>query len=94
MKHPFKLSKTNLIYMAVVAIIISLHQILTAGFDAVVLGQVFGVLLILFTIPFLGAFLFWFISGRKASAGTSVFNIILSLLILLWILQMAEKLSV
>ncbi|MCG2432176.1 hypothetical protein [Aequorivita xiaoshiensis] len=82
MKHPFKLSKSNIIYASIVAVIVIFLNIRIYGFDAysfgLSLGSIFGIIL----IPTLLALLFWFILGKKEKGGTTTFNIVLTLMLL------------
>ena len=83
MKSPFKLSKTNIIYALIVAVIIIFLNIINYGFDGgytfgIILGSVIGIAI----FPTLIAFLFWFILGKKEKGGTTSFNVILTLMLI------------
>ncbi len=87
MKYPFKLSKTNLIYSAVVICLMSLIKVFTFGpindgFDrGYLIGDIIGILFITFLIPILFALFIWFVRRRQAWAGTTTFNIVLSVVV-------------
>ena len=82
MKHPFKLSKSNIIYAAIVAVIVIILNLRIYGFDAYAIGMSFGSIFGIVLIATLLAFLFWFMLGRKEKGGTTTFNIVLTLMLL------------
>jgi hypothetical protein len=82
MKHPFKLSKTNIFYFVIVCLIFIAQHLLTARIDAEFIGYVFGIVVGLFTIPFLIGLLFWYIQGKKERGGTTAFNVMLTIVAL------------
>lgn len=79
MKHPFKLSKTNIIYFIIVCLVFIVHHLFVSKFDAEIIGFVIGSTIGLFIFPFLIGLLFWYILGRKEKGGTTTFNIILTI---------------
>lgn len=81
MKHSFKLSKSNIIYASIVAIVMLFIKIRIYGFDAYSFGLSLGSFFAVIIIPTLLALLFWFILGRKEKGGTITFNIILTLML-------------
>lgn len=81
MKHPFKPSKTNVIYASIVAVIIIFLNIRIYGFDAYTFGMSLGSIIGIIIVPTLIALLFWFILGRKEKGGTTTFNIVLTLML-------------
>jgi len=82
MKHPFKPSKTNIIYASIIAVIIIFFNIRIYGFDAYTFGMSIGSIIGIILIPTLLALLFWFILGRKENGGTATFNVVLTLMLL------------
>ena len=82
MKHPFKLSKTNIIYASIVAVIIIFLNIRIYGFDAYTFGMSLGSIIGIILFPTLLALLFWFILGKKEKGGTTTFNVVLTLMLL------------
>jgi len=82
MKHPFKLSKSNIIYASIVAIIVIFLNIRMYGLDGYTFGYSLGSLIGIILIPTLIALLFWFILGKKEKGGTTTFNIVLTLMLL------------
>lgn len=82
MKHPFKPSKSNIIYAGIVAIIIILLNIRLYGFDAYGFGMSLGSIIGIVFISTVIASLFWLILGRKEKGGTTTFNIVLTLMLL------------
>lgn len=82
MKHPFKPSKSNIIYASIVAAIIIFFNIRIYGFDAYTFGMSIGSIIGVVLITTLLALLFWFILGRKEKGGTTAFNIVLTLMFL------------
>ncbi|AUC15920.1 hypothetical protein BTO06_12505 [Tenacibaculum sp. SZ-18] len=82
MKHPFKPSKSNIIYASIVAAIIVFFNIRIYGFDAYTFGMSIGSIIGIILIPTLLALLFWFILGRKENGGTTTFNVVLTLMLL------------
>jgi hypothetical protein len=81
MKHPFKLSKSNMIYASIAALITLLFNIRIYGFDAYVIGLSIGSLFGIIIIPTLIALLFWFVFGKKEKGGSTAFNIVLTLML-------------
>ncbi len=83
MKYPFKLTKTNKLYATVVAIIGVLLMLLLFGFNGIdVIYNCLGICAMVFFIPCIFAVIFWFLLGRKEKGGTTIFNIMLSLILL------------
>ena len=82
MKHPFKLSKSNIIYTIIVGVIVIFLNTRIYGLDGFSIGYSLGSLIGLLLFPSLFAFLFWFILGRKENGGTTTFNVVLSLMLL------------
>ena len=82
MKHPFRPSKTNIIYASIVASIIIFFHIRIYGFDAYTFGMSIGSIVAIILITTIIAFLFWLILGRKENGGTTTFNIVLTLMLL------------
>jgi hypothetical protein len=82
MKHPFKLSKSNIIYAIIVGVIVIFLNTRTYGLDGFSIGYTLGSLIGLLVFPALLAFLFWYILGRKEKGGTTTFNVVLSLMLL------------
>jgi len=82
MKYPFKLAKSNIIYISIISFIIVIYRLLINGFDSYIIGGIIGTVIGLFLFPLLFALLFWFILGRKKNGGTTTFNIALSIILL------------
>ncbi|MBJ6367506.1 hypothetical protein [Snuella sedimenti] len=82
MKHPFKLSKSNIVFSIIVSLIIIFLNIRIYGFDAYTFGLSFGSIIGAIIFPALIALLVWFIKGKKEYGGTTTFNIVLALMLL------------
>lgn len=82
MRYPFKLSKTNIIYASIVAVIMIFFKIRIYGFDAYTFGMSIGSIIGIILIPTLIALLFWLILGRKENGGTTAFNVVLTLMLM------------
>ncbi|MEJ6791601.1 MAG: hypothetical protein QNK89_02380 [Lacinutrix sp.] len=82
MKHPFKLSKTNIIYGLIVSFISVFLNTKIRGFNSFSIGYSIGTILTVIAFPTLFALLFWYILGRKENGGTTTFNVVLSILLL------------
>jgi len=82
MKHPFKPSKTNIIFASIVTVIIVFFNIRIYGFDAYTFGMSLGSIIGIILFPTLLALLFWFILGKKEKGGTTTFNVVLTLMLL------------
>lgn len=79
MKHPFRLSKINIIYVSIIAI---LTFVINIGIFRLDTAYALGRSLAYFIIPLLFALLLWYILGRKKYGGTTTFNIVLTIVIL------------
>ncbi|MFD1162494.1 exosortase/archaeosortase family protein [Hwangdonia seohaensis] len=90
MKHRFKLSKFNIIYASIVAVIIIFLNSRIYGFDAYTFGMSLGSIIGIILFPILIALLFWFILGREYNGGTTTFNIVLTLMFLGSISEFAQ----
>ena len=82
MKHSFKLSKPNIIYILILVGILIFLNIRIYGFDSYVLSFSLGSVFWIVLISTLLALLFWYILGRKEKGGTTTFNIIMTLMLL------------
>jgi hypothetical protein len=82
MKHPFKLSRSNIVYALITTFIIIFFNIRIYGFDTYAIGLGIGSSFGIVLIPLLLALLFWFILGKKEKGGTTSFNIVLTLMLL------------
>lgn len=78
MKHPFRPSKSNIIYASIVAFTIMLLNIRIYGFDYYRFGYIVGSIIGILLIPTVIALLFWFLLGRKEKGGTTTFNLLLT----------------
>ncbi len=93
MKYPFKLSKSNIIYAAIVSIIIILFNFRIYGFDGYTVGYSLGSIIGAILFPTLVALLFWFLLGRKENGGTTTFNIVLTLMLFGSIIEFSQMLE-
>jgi hypothetical protein len=90
MKHPFKLSKSNIIYAALVCLIIIFFKSKIYGFDGFALAYSLGSFIGVIIISTLFALLFWFILGKKENGGTTTFNLVLTFMLLSSLGQIAR----
>ena len=82
MKHPFKLSKANIIYGLTALAVSLLINIRIHGIgSSYSLGIAVGTIITLILFPTFFALLFWYILGRKEYGGTTTFNIVLTLML-------------
>ncbi len=93
MRHPFKLSKANIIYSIVVSLIVTPLLLIINGISVHSIGIILGSLIGIFLIPLFFAILFWIILGRKLKGGTTTFNIVLTLSLLGQISSFSEEIS-
>jgi hypothetical protein len=78
----FSLSKSNGIYIGLVAVLCVVGFIAVPGKSAYEAGTVMGTIIGFCLFPLLFAWIFWRCTGRKAKAGHLAFNIILTLCLL------------
>ncbi len=80
MKHPFAVSKTNIILAAVCIGIIGLLTFRVNGLSSYAIGTFVGRFVFVLVFPLIVAVLAWFITGRKEGGGQIMFNIVLVIL--------------
>lgn len=90
MKHPFELSKSNVIYASIVAIVVIFLNIRIYGLDGYTFGYSLGSLIGIILFPILIALLFWFILGKKEKGGTTTFNVVLTIMFLVSISKFGQ----
>lgn len=91
MKQKYSLSKSNKIYLGVIAVFSFVRFIATSNFTSYQLGEFTGSLIAFLLFPSLFAWIVWGLSGRKGKAGSVTFNIVLTLLLLGQIGQFVNK---
>lgn len=82
MKHPFRLSKSNKIYISIVVILYSIFKLISTRFSAHGVGEVIGFLIFVISAPLIFAYVNWLVNGRKKNGGTITFNITLSIVLI------------
>lgn len=79
MKHPFKLSKTNIVYVAIVGLFYIIVAIIRSTDFFYAIGELFGTFIVLFLFPLLLALGVWWVTGTKNKGGTTTFNVVLTI---------------
>ncbi|MHC4165609.1 MAG: hypothetical protein ACYSWQ_01485 [Planctomycetota bacterium] len=87
MKHEYRLSTSNKIYLGVVMSLSILLFILQRDKSSYETGRFFGGVVALIIFPMLFAWIAWRLSGRKIPGGSTTFNVILTLMLLARISQ-------
>jgi hypothetical protein len=82
MKHPFKLSKTNIIYFIIAALLWFVFKIRILNPSLETISELCGNIMALFLFPFLTAILFWFLFRKKKNSAPIAFNVMLSFILL------------
>jgi heme/copper-type cytochrome/quinol oxidase subunit 4 len=82
MKHPFKLSKTNKVYLSIACGFWLLASLVLFGFQPYTIGYAIGGIIFFAVIPIIVAWLVWLIQGKKEEGGTTAFNVVLTLLLI------------
>jgi len=80
-KHPFRLSKSNIILSVIVSIIVMFLNTRFTNFDGFTVGTMIGSVIGVLLLPLLLALLFWFIKGRKKLGGTITYNVVICLML-------------
>jgi len=75
-KHPFKISKKNIIY-----VLITVFKIRTIEFDPESFGYLIGTIIGYFLFPTIIALFFWWILERKKNDGNLAFTIFFTIII-------------
>jgi heme/copper-type cytochrome/quinol oxidase subunit 4 len=92
MKHPFKLSKTNRIYLSIACAFWLLASLVLFGFKPYTIGYAIGGIIFFVVVPIVVALVVWLIQGKKEEGGTTAFNVVLTLLLISSISNFVGKL--
>lgn len=82
MKPSYKLTKSNKIYLLVIAVGAVVYSFIVPPNSLYAAGQTFGKLLSFVIFPAIFGWVVWLISGKKQNGGGMVFNLVLTLMVL------------